>query len=280
LRVKATTEKAEAVKLAYDGCQLAVHYIGTAVETGVTIQTTWDRPEGPLLYTLGSIQGQPGDIPAVRIMKALDNAMLGMTEGATKKVLLKPEEAYGFTDPNLVMDVPMAAAKQALGPAADTLEPDMQLQLPDGRLAKVVNVGLNAITVDLNHPLAGLDVQFEIVVLEIAEPGQLLSAQKDAKVVLARVSHILVTDLELCESLKEQIAGGADFAALAAEHSTCPSSSDGGKLGTFSAGQMVPAFDEVVFSDETEVGVVAGPVETDFGYHLILVHERVLPTDE
>ena len=41
---------------------------------------------------------------------------------------------------------------------------------------------------------------------------------------MAQVSHILVTDLPLCESLKAQIADGADFAAVAAEHSACPSS--------------------------------------------------------
>ena len=63
-----------------------------------------------------------------------------------------------------------------------------------------------------------------------------------------------------------------DLAALAAEHSSCPSGRNGGALGTFSPGQMVPEFDKVVFSEE--VGKVHGPVKTQFGYHLVEVTSR------
>lgn len=72
--------------------------------------------------------------------------------------------------------------------------------------------------------------------------------------------------------LKKQLDEGADFATLAKEHSTCPSSSRGGSLGTFGRHQMVAEFDQVVF--EEEVGVVHGPVKTQFGYHLILITDR------
>jgi peptidyl-prolyl cis-trans isomerase C len=88
----------------------------------------------------------------------------------------------------------------------------------------------------------------------------------------ASARHILVASKEMCENLKAQIEAGADFAAVAKEHSLCPSKSDGGALGTFSPGQMVREFDEVVFSGE--VGKVLGPVKTQFGYHLIEITNR------
>jgi peptidyl-prolyl cis-trans isomerase C len=89
----------------------------------------------------------------------------------------------------------------------------------------------------------------------------------------ATARHILVATSQACEDLKKAIEDGADFAALARKHSTCPSGRRGGDLGEFSSGVMVPEFDEVVFS--AAVGEVQGPVKTQFGYHLIEVTKRV-----
>ena len=88
----------------------------------------------------------------------------------------------------------------------------------------------------------------------------------------ASARHILVATEQQCSTLKSQIEGGADFAAIAKQHSTCPSGRDGGALGSFSPGMMVPEFDKVVFS--APVGTVQGPVKTEFGYHLIEVTSR------
>ena len=88
----------------------------------------------------------------------------------------------------------------------------------------------------------------------------------------ARARHILVADKGQCEELKTEIEGGADFAEVAKQHSTCPSSARGGDLGEFGPGQMVREFDEVVFS--APVGEVQGPVKTQFGYHLVEVTSR------
>jgi peptidyl-prolyl cis-trans isomerase C len=89
----------------------------------------------------------------------------------------------------------------------------------------------------------------------------------------ASARHILVNSEEKCNELKEQINSGAiSFEDAAKQNSSCPSSSDGGALGTFGQGQMVPEFDKVVFNDE--VGVVHGPVKTQFGYHLLEVTSR------
>ena len=88
----------------------------------------------------------------------------------------------------------------------------------------------------------------------------------------ARARHILVASEEECNDLKRQIEDGGDFADLARAHSNCPSGQSGGDLGEFGQGDMVPEFDKVVFS--AEVGQVQGPVQTQFGYHLLEVTQR------
>ena len=88
----------------------------------------------------------------------------------------------------------------------------------------------------------------------------------------ASARHILVASEEECNKLKTQIEDGEDFTKIAGDHSECPSGKEGGGLGEFSPGQMVPEFDKVVFS--AEVGKVHGPVKTDFGYHLIEITSR------
>jgi len=82
-----------------------------------------------------------------------------------------------------------------------------------------------------------------------------------------RASHILVPTMEQALSLHKQISEGADFAALARAHSKCPSGHNGGDLGEFGPGQMVPPFEQATFT--TPVGSVSQPVQTQFGYHLI-----------
>jgi len=88
----------------------------------------------------------------------------------------------------------------------------------------------------------------------------------------ASARHLLVDSEELCKELKAKIEAGADFADIAKEYSSCPSGRDGGDLGTFGQGQMVPEFDAVVFNEA--VNVVHGPVKTQFGYHLLEVTSR------
>lgn len=88
----------------------------------------------------------------------------------------------------------------------------------------------------------------------------------------ASARHLLVSTEEQCLDIKAQIENGADFADMAKQHSSCPSSRNGGDLGTFGRGQMVPEFDTAVF--EGEVGAVQGPVKTQFGYHLLEVTSR------
>ncbi len=84
---------------------------------------------------------------------------------------------------------------------------------------------------------------------------------------LACGRHILVKSKEEADGLKKQLANGADFAALAKRYSSCSSAKNGGDLGEFGPGKMVPAFDKVVF--KMPVLKVHGPIKTKFGFHLI-----------
>ena len=89
----------------------------------------------------------------------------------------------------------------------------------------------------------------------------------------AEAKHILVEDEQVCNDLKQKILDGdLTFEEAAGSYSQCPSGNEGGNLGKFGQGQMVPEFDKVVFNDE--VGVVHGPVKTQFGYHLLLITSR------
>ena len=88
----------------------------------------------------------------------------------------------------------------------------------------------------------------------------------------ATARHILVETQDECEDIRKQIETGADFAELARQHSKCPSGQQGGELGEFSPGEMVKEFDDVVFSSDP--GRVHGPIETQFGFHLIEVTSR------
>jgi len=83
--------------------------------------------------------------------------------------------------------------------------------------------------------------------------------------------HILVETLKEAEEIEEEIKKGMDFKDAAKQYSTCPSKEQGGKLGSFARGQMVPEFEEVAFA--LKVGQLSKPVKTQFGYHLILVEE-------
>lgn len=85
-------------------------------------------------------------------------------------------------------------------------------------------------------------------------------------------SHILVETEEEAQALIAELAEGADFAELAQERSVGPSGPNGGELGWFTAGMMVPSFEEAVFA--LEVGEVSSPVQTQFGWHVILLNDR------
>ena len=91
---------------------------------------------------------------------------------------------------------------------------------------------------------------------------------------VVNASHILVDTEELANELYTKISSGEiSFEDAAKENSSCPSKANGGSLGEFTKGQMVPEFDEAVFA--MEVGeITKTPVKTQFGYHLIKLNSK------
>ncbi len=87
-----------------------------------------------------------------------------------------------------------------------------------------------------------------------------------------KASHILVDSEEEAKKAAEEIAAGKAFSDAAREYSTCPSKEKGGDLGYFGKGQMAPEFERAAFG--AQAGETVGPVQTQFGYHLIRVEDK------
>ncbi len=142
----------------------------------------------------------------------------------------------------------------------------------DGNITK-----RDQIAVDNNRRgyLSGIALQS---VVSAAVTDEALQAAYDARFKDAasqteyNASHILVDSEEKANTLKTEIDGGADFAELAKANSTdTGSGANGGDLGWFGLGAMVKPFEDAVVA--AEVGKVAAPIKSDFGWHLILVKE-------
>lgn len=171
-----------------------------------------------------------------------------------------PEQYQSLPDDVLLTGILEQLVQQEVVASAvrDDLSTSMQLGLENEERAYVA-----ALTLD------------EVAMAEI--PEEELQAEYDAQFgdveagTEYNASHILVETEGEAQSLIDELEGGADFATLAREHSTGPSGPNGGQLGWFNAGMMVPSFEEAVF--DLEVGEVSGPVETQFGWHVIILND-------
>ena len=102
---------------------------------------------------------------------------------------------------------------------------------------------------------------------EYVEPEQVLCQHILVKVAENDLAEVKDRALEKIKAIRERIVAGGDFAEEAKQHSDCPSGQEGGSLGWFGHGMMVPEFDKAAF--EMKKGEVSGVVTTQFGYHLI-----------
>lgn len=114
-------------------------------------------------------------------------------------------------------------------------------------------------------------------VAQAAVTDEALQAAYDVKYANAaptteyNASHILVATEEEAKTLKTEIDGGGDFAALATEHSTDGAAANGGSLGWFGMGMMVKPFEDAVV--KMQPGAVSDPIQTQFGWHLVKLNE-------
>lgn len=87
--------------------------------------------------------------------------------------------------------------------------------------------------------------------------------------------HVLVETPAEAESVLAELESGTDFATVAAEYGSDATAQQGGELGCIERGQVVPAFEDAVFDESAPVGEPFGPIETDFGQHVVLIEERI-----
>lgn len=137
-----------------------------------------------------------------------------------------------------------------------------QQRLRDGIATQIRNEMLRADVVGVIDPSEEeLRSYYEANIADYDQPEQV------------RASHILVSERELADQLREQLLAGADFSELATAYSEdSGTKDDGGDLGWFGRGEMVTEFEQAAFS--LEPGAISDVVATDFGYHIIQVSDR------
>jgi len=137
------------------GSKVKVDYEGTFDDGEVFDSSKHGDHSHPLEFTAG--EGQ--------VIKGFDDAVIGMEKDQEKKIKIKPAEAYGDVNPQLMQKIPR-----------DKIAPDQKVEVgmmvgigtPDGQQfpAKVAEVTDSEITLDLNHPLAGKNLNFKIKVID------------------------------------------------------------------------------------------------------------------
>ena len=144
-------------ELVENGSIIKVHYKGTYTD-GEQFDSSYDR-ELPVTVTVGAGQLIPG----------FDSALVGMTVGEKKHIQINKEEAYGERNPNAYAAVPLNNFPQEL---VAGLEKGTTLPLTNGAgqnvLGTVESINEEAIIFDMNHPMAGKDLEFDIEVVSFA----------------------------------------------------------------------------------------------------------------
>jgi FKBP-type peptidyl-prolyl cis-trans isomerase 2 len=138
------------------GDKIKVEYVGK-LEDGTVFDSS-EKHDAPLEFTVGDGQ----------IIKGFEEAVLGMKVGEEKEIKLPPEEGYGPHNPELVKDMP----KDCFNSQDEEIKAGMVflMDLPNGRQipVRIANVTEEMVTIDLNPPLAGKTLIFQIKILDIA----------------------------------------------------------------------------------------------------------------
>ena len=194
---------------------------------------------------------QEGDETVVATVAGQD-----VTIADLKVTLATLPDQYRQLPPEVLLPglVDQVVQQQALAMTVDEVPAEVERELEAQRRSRIATL---ALTRHLDGAVTDEDIQaaYDAQIAEFVGPEQY-----DA-------SHILLESEEDALAAIEEIEGGADFAEVAQERSTGPSAPNGGALGWFGAGQMVPEFETAVQS--LEEGEVSEPVQTQFGWHVI-----------
>ncbi len=224
-------------------------------------------------------QGQ--QVPPEQMAQMRDEVMEGAMENLImRRLLINRVDAEGIEVDDAEIDEVIDAFRQQLPPGMELEDQlaqagmDMVSLRDNLRQEMAVNKMLEAKVDHILEP-----TEDEIAAFHAEHREEYFTMPESV-----RASHILINTTEMNEEeqeaareriaeLRDQLIAGADFAELAQAESDCPSSAQGGDLGQFGRGQMVPPFEEAAFTQE--IGEVGEIVETQFGFHLIKVSERI-----
>ena len=138
------------------GDTVSVHYRGT-LDDGTEFDSSYDRE--PLTFTIGD----------GKLLKGFETAVTGMTKGDTTTISLTEDDAYGAHDPDRTTSIERSVFPDDLNLGTGETIP---LMAPNGQpvMATVLEATDNEVTFDVNHPLAGKNINFSIELLSISEP--------------------------------------------------------------------------------------------------------------
>ncbi|MFH1855905.1 MAG: peptidylprolyl isomerase [Candidatus Omnitrophota bacterium] len=145
-------DKGEKEMTIQNGKEVAINYTLTVDDQ--VIDTSKDR--GPLTYVQGSGQ----------IIQGLDKALEGLKAGDKKSVIVTPEEGYGNIDPAAFQEVPKSELPSEIEPQVGMA---LQAGTPDGRtqIMRISEIKDDIIVVDMNHPLAGKTLNFDVEIVSV-----------------------------------------------------------------------------------------------------------------
>jgi peptidyl-prolyl cis-trans isomerase C len=123
------------------------------------------------------------------------------------------------------------------------------------------------IQIGVKNIMADVDITEEEIQKYYEENKEMFKSEQTVS-----AKHILVDALEQMQEIKTEIDNGMSFEEAAQKYSKCPSAAQGGSLGSFTRGRMVPEFEEAAF--KLEVNEISEPIKTQFGYHLIQLDEK------
>jgi peptidyl-prolyl cis-trans isomerase C len=185
---------------------------------------------------------------------------------------------------NITLDHIIAAVAK-LPSEYNTLEADYLLEgvlnqiVKQEIMAQILDTSEKFIEVSLENEIRSIRAKYSIEKLMEGFPGndQLLAAYETATETIQSLeefnaSHILVESENEALNILNLLKAGSDFSKLAQEKSTGPSGPNGGQLGWFGPGQMVPEFEAAVLV--LEIGSISQPVKTQFGWHLVKLNDR------
>ena len=156
---KTSKKKTAKKKVVTEGCEVAIHYKGT-LEDGTEFDSSYTKEE-PITATIG--EGM--------LIAGFETALMGMNEGETKSFTLAPDEAYGERDDTHKVDLGSDQFPEGFAFEAGRVVP---LQGPSGEtyLATIVEYNDDTVTFDMNHPMAGKTLNFDIEVVSITDSNQ------------------------------------------------------------------------------------------------------------